>query len=402
MQVRKLTREEYFYAGKAQAVAFEGTFDPEKVRANLEKQEDPTAFPQKDIWGALEDDNSTLLGCMCLNHYTVDFQGTLLPMGGVGGVATFPTARRRGAIRRCMEKALADMLEKGYGFSCLYPFRTSYYRKFGFECGGGVKTWTIPMEDIPASYYTGTMTQIFPGDDLSPLFTVFQKVMAKTDFSVVRPYYSKELEEENFLNQKRYCYLWKDDAGEPQAFILFENREQYIDCRIEFGHDNGLYFANAEGFRTLLSFVKEAFASNYKGIRFMVQDPVDVQGLLPETATSSCTYSIPSMVRIISLEKVLQACRCKGEGSLILQVEDGMLPENSGTWKLTFAPGKENTVTTTNEDADLSLSIAQLSALVCGVKTAEDLPFMDVSLHHPEAPFQQVFYRKTYRLQELF
>jgi predicted acetyltransferase len=59
-------------------------------------------------------------------------RGAVLPMGGVAGVATHPAARRQGCARRLLTHVLGDMRDRGQAVSALYPFRPSFYQRFGY------------------------------------------------------------------------------------------------------------------------------------------------------------------------------------------------------------------------------------------------------------------------------
>lgn len=65
-------------------------------------------------------------------HMTQNVRGALLPMGGVASVATHPAGRRQGFARQVLRHVLADMREQGQVVSALYPFRPSFYERFGY------------------------------------------------------------------------------------------------------------------------------------------------------------------------------------------------------------------------------------------------------------------------------
>lgn len=65
------------------------------------------------------------------------------------------------------------------------------------------------------------------------------------------------------------------------------------------------------------------------------------------------------MLRVVDVRRVLENCRCRGAGCVRIAVEDAILPENTGTWKLTFAPNSANLVEKTEEQPDASLTIDQ-------------------------------------------
>jgi predicted acetyltransferase len=59
-------------------------------------------------------------------------RGAVFAMAGVAGVASLPTARRQGHVRALMTELLGRMRETGCAVSVLYPFRPSFYQRFGY------------------------------------------------------------------------------------------------------------------------------------------------------------------------------------------------------------------------------------------------------------------------------
>jgi predicted acetyltransferase len=59
-------------------------------------------------------------------------RGSVYPMAGIAGVATHPLARRQGHIRTLLTRLLGEMRDEGHPVSALYPFRSSFYQRFGY------------------------------------------------------------------------------------------------------------------------------------------------------------------------------------------------------------------------------------------------------------------------------
>lgn len=59
-------------------------------------------------------------------------RGLIHDMAGVAGVFSHPLARRRGLVRELMQRLLRQMRAEGCAVSALYPFRPSFYARFGF------------------------------------------------------------------------------------------------------------------------------------------------------------------------------------------------------------------------------------------------------------------------------
>jgi predicted acetyltransferase len=63
---------------------------------------------------------------------TQNVRGALFGAGGICGVASDPAARRKGYARRLLGQMLAHFQANRRPFSCLYPFRESFYERLGY------------------------------------------------------------------------------------------------------------------------------------------------------------------------------------------------------------------------------------------------------------------------------
>jgi predicted acetyltransferase len=66
------------------------------------------------------------------HEMTQNLRGAVLPMGGVAGVASMPSARRRGMVRQMFERVFELHREMAMPISTLYPFRDSFYERMGY------------------------------------------------------------------------------------------------------------------------------------------------------------------------------------------------------------------------------------------------------------------------------
>lgn len=410
MIVRILKPEQKYLSQMVQAIAFEGAFDMAQAKEkclNLPEKEPYTGvLPHDDrapfTWAALSDDESEIYGCMGVTAYPTRFDGHTVLMGGVGGVATLPQHRRHGAIRECMKAAFADMYEQGYVLSALYPFSFYYYRKFGYEAGGTLVTWTIDMDALRLPDVGGKIELVLPGDDLSAVNEVYNAMCAEWNLSVVREVFDEDLIKENWLEKKRYLYLWRDDSGEPRGFIMFTKKDGVMDCMTNFGMPNGLMFRDARALTALLKFA-QAFSADYRAIRLTLPEGIRIDSLIAEHNKVRREAGCNGMARIVNVQRALELCECRGEGCVRVAVTDPMLPQNEGVWQVSFAPGKPNIVEKVDAPADIELPVGTLSQLLLGVHCADDLPMMvEAAVHNPDAPYGGIFRRKICRMLDLF
>ena len=77
-----------------------------------------------------------------------NLRGSVQPMAGIAGVAAHPLGRRQGHVRALMHRLLGDMRDAGHPISTLYPFRASFYERFGYVGLTAARTVTFAPADL--------------------------------------------------------------------------------------------------------------------------------------------------------------------------------------------------------------------------------------------------------------
>ncbi|MCO1595674.1 GNAT family N-acetyltransferase [Micromonospora sp. RHAY321] len=95
----------------------------------------------------VEEGGSTLAAASAI-PMRQNLRGTVLPMAGVAGVATHPLARRQGHVRTLLHQLLDEMRDEGHALSALYPFRPSFYARFGYAGLPKPRTVTFATADL--------------------------------------------------------------------------------------------------------------------------------------------------------------------------------------------------------------------------------------------------------------
>lgn len=78
-----------------------------------------------------EEAGETLAGAASL-PMRQNVRGLVHDMSGISGVAAHPSARRRGLVRELLTRLLRQTRDQGCTVSALYPFRPSFYARFGY------------------------------------------------------------------------------------------------------------------------------------------------------------------------------------------------------------------------------------------------------------------------------
>ena len=151
---------------------------------------------------------------------TQNVRGVLLPMGAVAGVASHPEARRGGLARQLVTYLLADMRDQGQPVSALYPFRATFYEKFGYLGLGPERQATLKPADL-APLLRATV----PGEvRLHPYAEAAESVRAITE-AVQRDTHGMALRADPGLekaraNEDQWAALATVD-GEPVGYLAY-------------------------------------------------------------------------------------------------------------------------------------------------------------------------------------
>lgn len=401
MIIRKAKPDELLQAKKISSIAFEYPIncdDPDIVSLN-EKADSPPEKPVDNIWCAFEADK--MIAKIQIPMYQVRFDGHLVPLAGIGGVATLPQYRNRGAIRGCFVEAFREMQKNGILFSYLYPFSTAYYHMFGYTPGCQMTTWKVPLSSLPKGKLTGSISLYEKGESIADIQEVYTAATNSYNMVSVKEHkqFQNILEVDCYSDQQRYVYLYYNTKGDPAAYLCFqrtaEDRDTVMAC-------TDLFFTNRESFQELLQFIS-SFQPRYTYVSFSLPSSVSLTGYFSECNGVQRTVQNWGMWRVVDAEKVLQLARYRGDGSFTVKIFDKYCPWNEDTFQVQFVDGICKSVDRCSTVPDLEADIADFTDLICGNVTAEDLAFHpSIHTYGNFENLEKAFYRKSAWFHERF
>lgn len=409
MIVRPIREGEYKRCQELCALSFEYAMKdadrtPEEALAAV--REHPAS--RQDIywssqWAAFADDNATMLSTMTVIPYRATFDGHDVLMTGIGGVATLPQYRRMGGIRGCFAHALPRMVEDGAVLSYLYPFSTAFYRRFGYELGCAANRWKIALRSVPKQAVGGTWQLLERGAALRSAIEAIDRSWQARYNCMVR---CEDIEytwiaQANPFADRSYTYVYFRSGGEPAGYLtcrpVTDAGDRTLEC-------TRMAFDGPEGLQGLLALLKTMEADHSHAVMTLPED-IELGGVLPEWSFGDvqCQRAWKGMVRVVNVQRALELARMRGEGSLVLELSDAQIPQNSGRYRVRFAPGIPNTVERTQASPDVILGIQDFSRLILGGCDASDIRWLpQVKLLCPPEQAAQVFYRKPMFISQYF
>ena len=398
MIVRKIRPEELKRTKELFAAAFHTVYENEK--APLAVYEDVCKNPKTredvcplDKYAALEEDDQTMMSCLSVIRYPMHFDGHTVVMAGIGGVSSLPQYRRRGGIRACFEKMLPELYQEDVVFSCLYPFSTEYYRKFGYEMSPQLSAYEWKLSFLP---------------DVKRIDKVWQK-----NYNLMicgEEWEYRFITEANPYQTGSYTYLYYKEDGTPTAYLTFHSEDTPNGKVIA---ATRLLFTGVCGLLGLLTLMR-GFASDYTAVRFTLPEDCEIEPLIPELSLNACTRTRRNMgmVRVIHVQKALELARYQGSGTLTLRILDEQIAENNGVFSVSFEQNRAVCVKRlpAEEKAQLSMTIQDFSRFIIGAFETETMSFCGQLVWEGKgapdtASFEKlgrVFYKKPCCLMENF
>ncbi|WP_246277751.1 GNAT family N-acetyltransferase [Phytohabitans rumicis] len=321
------------------------------------------------------EDGGTALAAVTGIPMRQNVRGTLHRMAGIAGVAVHPLARRQGYVRTLLTQLLREMRDEGHTVSALYPFRASFYERFGYVGLPQRRTVTFAPEDLGhllRADLPGELAweRIGTGYDTYRAFT--QRLAAERHgFATFPDFRAARLREDD----KHWLVTARVD-GQVAAAALYQITGFGADLVVDH-----LLVTTPLSRALLLQF----FARHVDQVaRIVAGVPADE---IPELwATDLGTHTeartrVPNsnapMARVLSVD----ALAGSGPGRVVVEVVDD--PFIAGTYLLDGP-----TVTPSDGVPDATLRAAGLSALVYGVLDPDELPLRGFGTVSPDAGAQ--------------
>ncbi|MCX7845710.1 MAG: GNAT family N-acetyltransferase [Dictyoglomaceae bacterium] len=336
----------------------------------------------KNCIGVFE--RNKLISALNIIPFEFYIRGKVLPLSGIGGVATFPEYRGKSYIHNLLTEALRISKERGLIFSMLYPFSFDFYRTFGWELGGFQKKYVRKTYTLPKFEEIKNVRKI-PLED----WKIIKEIYEKHAVNFTGPLKRTEERWENLIFRSRnltYLYLWED--GEPQGYLLYTVELTPI-RRIIVREMICLNISSYKGFLSLFS--RQSMSIEEVQWNTPVEDQISFVLTNPR---GECIIEPTFMIRVIDLEKVFENLSFPEylEEIFRIEVKDSYGTWNEGVWEIEIKNGKGKIEK--GVEWDISLSINTLSQIISGTlspKTAFQLGLLEVKNSKVIEKFDEIF-----------
>ncbi|MFN2586935.1 MAG: GNAT family N-acetyltransferase [Actinomycetota bacterium] len=315
---------------------------------------------------------------------------------GVTMVGVLPSHRRRGVLRTMMSAQLRDIAERGEPVAALWASEDAIYRRFGYGAATVQALIDVPrhraafLDDSPIR---GTL-RIVENDEAARAFpAVYELVRRQTPGTFVRSerwWRHRILRAPGRDEGGPFFKALLEDDGAPAAYAVYQVHQRW-----EQGFSRG-----SVDVREVMAATPQAHLDIWKflfGIDlvesvhsqgFFLPSDHPLQLMLAEPRYLRFMLSNGLWLRIVDVAAALEARTYARDGTMTLEVNDPVLPENAATWRIQVEAGRA-TVTKSDGDGDVRIGIAEVASLYLGQFTFSQL----ASAGRIEAPDPSVLER---------
>ncbi|MGH2788662.1 MAG: GNAT family N-acetyltransferase [Actinomycetota bacterium] len=321
--------------------------------------------------GAFVDDE--LVGTTAAFSFTLTVPGGYVPAAGITMVTVLPSHRRRGLLTAMMHRQLEDVHDRREPLAVLWASEGDIYERFGY----GMATLNAPIDierdrarfrsDQPP---TGTIRILEKDTALKTLPEIYERVCAQIpgmyartpDWWEAHRLYDPEHDRDG--GGPMNCAVLDID-GRAEAYALYRLHNEWRDTSptgfLEVLEALGATpIATREIWRFLFGI---DLMTRVKAYHQPVMHPLHFMLAEPRRLRSQVSDGL--WVRVIDVKEALESRSYALEGSLVLDIQDPLLPTNHGLWRLTVE-GRTTSVERTDDAADLSVPVARLGSVYLG------------------------------------
>ena len=300
---------------------------------------------------------------------TQNVRGKVMPMGGIGAVASMPAGRRQGVVRQMFERILERYRDDSVPVSTLYPFRDSFYERLGY-----------------ASFPKPRFLTVRP-ETLAPLVRLdkpgaCEQRSLKDGFNAWRTYL-EQYQEHTHGFALRHMDSARSAQEANEYWVAFARHEGEIVGAMEFkitGYGermivNTFYTSNSVGKYQLLDWIGRHTDQVKEAIIELRPDDYPELWFRDLEATLTCgiDHAWPGpMGRVVDVAGLTGIGA--GSGEITLDVRDATCPWNNDRFTLR-AEGGRLSVSQSTSTAQGCITIQGLSALVFTGHDAADFAF---------------------------
>lgn len=317
-------------------------------------------------------DSGKLAAGLFIFPYNVFIGGKSMPLGGIGGVATFADQQGKGFAGRLLKESLRRMRESKVPVSTLYPFSYEFYRHYGWALACHSLLYTdLKHSDFTRFTERKLVSRFDRERDFADLIACHNEVMARYNLCFSRSEKEWETEFKDHANMNAFLYVIRD-GDKFHGWFLCKNSRRESGGGYNSATDR-MALKDATAVKALLGF-NSLLPSNVQTIS--IRAPVDLELWEYMQEPPAARMNAALQFRIVDLVLALKS-RGYGKdakGKLVVRILDEAADWNEGIWRIEVENGSA-TVEKSTETPMVEADIAEFAQIFCGYKSGMEPVF---------------------------
>jgi len=288
-------------------------------------------------------------------------------MCGVANVATNPEARRKGYSRELMKKVFVNMKQDKQVFSTLYPFKESFYEKYGYISFPQIRTAIISPKSLTSLFLMDLKGEV-ERMSLKDGFDVYKDFLLEMQssthgFSIVTPTELQRLKDES-----PYWLAIAKNQSKVVGLAMYKITGFWKEIKVR-----DFYYSNSEGKYLLLKWFG-MHADQVKEVHIPIMPHEFPETWLSDTFWGEYGHIksrdwVPSAMGRVVLVDQLSGLKV-GKGKITFKITDDFCKWNNNTY--TFESKNGSLFVSKSLKHDCQLTIQGLSAIIYGCYNLDD------------------------------
>jgi predicted acetyltransferase len=308
-------------------------------------------------------EDETAVATVMASPMSQTIRGKVFKMGGIWGVTSSPTTRRKGYVRDLMTEAHRLFNEDGYAVATLYPFRESFYERMGYTLfvhHRRVKIKTGDMKSLLSLELRGSVEFMLRSDG----WEIYRDFVQAQQSKIHGMGMFLTTEFENLKTADLWLAIARDESGEVIGVMPYKITAFW--GTFEVPH---LFFSNSLGRFLLLQFAaKHLDQTTEVDIRRLHPDARPETWMSDLAVKSDPDIWLTPMGRVINVQ-ALEGMQV-GNGAFSTKISDPQCSWNNAIFRFESVNGLLQI--SKAEKADCDLTIQGLSALIYGSHNPDD------------------------------
>ncbi|MEG2895430.1 MAG: GNAT family N-acetyltransferase [Niameybacter sp.] len=307
-------------------------------------------------------DGETLASCITISYRQIYIDNKCLKMAALGGVTTASTYRSGGICSNLIKEGLKVMYEQGTVYSVLAPFSYEFYQKLGWKWCYNNISYSFNMDSLKKFKSQGHIEYIAQ-DTQFELNAYYEACIQKINGSCIRDDYHWDRCISRRLDH--YTILYRNHEGQVEGYMIYKMTHATLTFEVV-----EMQYSNMVALRSFFNYI----SSHSAQVTTVQINAKEHDVILDVMSNPRCQATIQSymMVRVIDVQKALEAYHFNQDGSFNIEVKDDQCEWNNGCFTLNIERGQAS-VRKVPVKTDLTIDIRELAQVLIGFRTLEDL-----------------------------